>query len=561
MSTSQRYRDSMLAGALRSQRRPIVLTCVLLAVTLLAGSGLLALAGHFLTAAALAGALAMGFNLFGPSAGIRGLTFIRILSRYGEKLIGHDATLRIARDLRTSFFARLLPQAPLGLGRHRVGDLLARLMADIERVDGLLVRAAGPLLGLAVLALVAVACSAWVLPAAAALLMVSIALLGVAVPLVVGWNARKTEAKRAQARAALHAAVLEGLEGAADLAALHAIAPWIERTLAHSAQLRRADVARRRRLALGTALHATIAAFTLPTMLWLLLDAYTNRSLSAPMAAGLFFLTVAVLEAMAGVGLAWQHGAAALEAQRRLEQIAAQPVLLGDSARPQTPGDGAQPLLLSRVSFQWPGQTRPQLRDVDLVIAPGQRIALRGDSGAGKSSLMALLLRLADPGAGQLRYGGVDLREIAQTQWHQQIAWLPQDAQVLAGSVRENLRLGAPQASDAQLWSALAQVRLQAHFRQHPDGLEAWIGENGMTLSAGQSRRLALARALLRPAPLLLLDEPTEGLDVDTAHALLRDLAAAAQGRSLVIITHDQLPDGVVDASYRLVEGQLLREG
>lgn len=560
MSALHPSRERLLAGALRRQRRPILLACALLTLTLLAGSGLLALAGHFLTAAALAGALAMGFNLFGPSAGIRGLTFIRILSRYGEKLIGHDATLRIARDLRAGFFARLLPQAPLGLGGHRVGDLLARLMADIERADGLLVRAAGPLVGLAALAATAVACSTWVLPAAGGLLALAIALLGIAVPLAVGWNTRQAEARRAQARADLHAAVLEGLEGAADLAALQATAPWVARTLAHSGQLREAEGARRRRLALGTALHALVAAFTLPAMLWLVLDATSRHALSAPMAAGLFFLTVAVLEAMAGVGLAWQHGAAALEAERRLERVAAQPTGLADPAQPRAPAPGAQSLMLSGVWFQWPGQPRALLRGLDLVIAPGQRIALRGDSGAGKSSLMALLLRLADPTAGQLRYGGVALRQFSQAAWHQQIAWLPQDAQVLAGSVRENLLLGAPDASDAQLWHALSQVRLQAHFQQHADGLDAWIGESGITLSAGQSRRLALARALLRQAPLLLLDEPTEGLDVDTAHALLRDLAVAARGRSVVIITHDPLPAGVVDASYRLVEGQLLRE-
>ncbi|MET0290534.1 MAG: thiol reductant ABC exporter subunit CydC [Pseudoxanthomonas sp.] len=561
MSTPHSARARLLVDALRSQRRPIVLTCVLLTLTLLAGGGLMALAGHFLTAAAVAGALAMGFNLFGPSAGIRGLTFIRILSRYGEKLIGHDATLRIARDLRTSFFARLLPQAPLGLGRHRVGDLLTRLMADIERVDGLLVRAAGPLLGLGLLAIVAVACTTWLLPTAGALLGLVIVLLGVAVPQVVGWNARKAEAQRARARSDLQAGVLEGLEGAADLAALQATEAWISRTLEHSARLQSAERRRRTRLALGTALHAGVAALTLPAMLWLLLDAHARQALSAPMAAGLFFLTVAVLEAMSGVGLAWQHGTAALASHRRLEAIAGEPLPLPDAAAAGALPDGTQPLALSHVSFHWPGQTRTVLHEIDLVIAPGQRIALRGDSGAGKSSLMALLLRLADPTAGQLRYGGVDLRDVVQAQWHHRIAWLPQDAQVLAGSVRENLLLGLPDATNPQLWHVLRQVRLEAHFQQHADGLDAWIGESGITLSAGQSRRLALARALLRPAPLLLLDEPTEGLDVDTAHALLRDLATAAIGRSVVIITHDVLPAGVVDASYRLVEGQLLRDG
>lgn len=543
----------------RPHARSIALSIALLLLTLLAGTALLGVAGHFLTAAALAGVGALGFNFFAPSAGIRGLTFVRILSRYAEKLVGHDVTLRLARDLRVDFFRGALPLAPLGLGRHRVGDLLARLLADIENVDGLLVRAIGPLLAFAGLGLVAVAVAAMALPAAGALLAAVLLLLSLAIPVAISSHADRIERRRAQARAQLRTSVLEGLEGATDLAALDASADWIARIDGASGEVARCERQRKARLALATALHASVVAVSLPAMLWLLLDAAHDGRLSPAAAGGLFFMTVAVYEAAAGVGLAWQSLQAALASQRRLRQVTTQKPLVREPAAPQPVPVHAE-LEFRGVDFHWPGETRQVLRQANLRIAPGRRIALHGDSGAGKSSLLALALRLCDPQAGTVRYGGIDLREFNQSDWHDRIAWLPQDAPVFAGSVRDNLRIGAAEADDAQLWEALAQVKMETAIRALPEGLDAWIGENGATLSMGQSRRIALARALLRQTPLLLLDEPTAGLDIDTAHELLLDLAAASGSRSVLLISHDQLPEGVVHARYRLSEGRLLAD-
>ncbi|MET0815112.1 MAG: thiol reductant ABC exporter subunit CydC [Pseudoxanthomonas sp.] len=536
--------------------RSIALTLFLLLLTLLAGTALLGLAGHFLTAAALAGATAMGFNFFGPSAGIRALTFIRILSRYAEKLFGHDVTLRLARDLRVDFFRRVLPLAPLGLGRHRVGDLLARLVADIESVDGLLVRAIGPLLALAGLGVVAVGVAATALPVAGALLAAVLLVLGVGIPVATDRSASLAETKRAYARADLRTLVLEGLEGATDLAALEAVDSWIRRIDSATDEVAQREGARKRRLSLGTVLHAGVVAVSLPAMLWLLLDAAHDDQISAAAAGGLFFMTVAVYEACAGVNLAWQSLQAARASQQRLQQIVTQAPLVTDAAR-TCPVPAHAELEFNEVSFHWPDEARDVLQGANLRIAPGQRIALYGDSGAGKSSLLALALRLCDPQRGTVRYGGIDLRQFAQADWHARIAWLPQDAPVFAGSVRDNLRMGAPQADDARLWEALSQVKMETAIRALPEGLDAWIGEHGAMLSTGQSRRIALARALLRDTPLLLLDEPTEGLDADTADELLRDLAAASGSRTVLMVSHDELPAGVVHARYRLADGKL----
>lgn len=535
----------------------LLLSAVLVLVTMLAGVGLLGVSGSFLTAAALAGVAGMGtgFNFFSPSAGIRALTFARIFSRYGEKLIGHDATLRIARDLRVWFFRRALPLAPGRLSATRTGDLLARLMSDIGEVDGVSVRALAPLSALLGIWVAGVVAAALIYPPAGVLLVV----LGVVIGGVVPWQVARGGAQREQLRAlqrtALRTQAFEGLEGAADLAAVEAQGAWLHQVDVTAAAVVDGDRLQRRRLIGGNLLHAVCGGIGLAGMLWLGLNAAERGSIAAEMAAGLVFLTMALLEVWAGAGLALQALQSARVAARRLQSIVDQAPSVVDPSQPvDAPRSGT--LQLDQVSFAWPGSVRPVLQALDLSLAPGERIAIGGDSGSGKSTLSAVLLRLWDPQAGQVTYAGIDLRHLAQAQWHQRIAWLPQHAPVFAGTVRDNLLIGDAGASDAAMWNALDQVRLRA-WATAQNGLDTWVGENGATLSAGQARRLALARALLRDAPILLLDEPTDGLDVDTAHALLLDLSAALGERSLVMITHDSIPDGVVQRRYRLRAGAL----
>ncbi len=539
-------------------RGRLLLTVLLLWTTMLAGTALLGLSGGFLTAAALAGAagLGSGFNFFSPSAGIRGLTMARIASRYFEKLVGHDVTLRIARDLRVWFFRRALPLAPAKLAGVRTGELLARLLSDINEVDGLLVRAIGPLIALGGVSLAAVGSALLIYPPAALLLAVLALVIGLGVPWFTVRGAGAHERDRALHRAQLRTQAFEGLEGAADLTALYARDHWQQRVNVAAKQLRSRDRRRRWRLVAGNALHGLCASIGLVAMIWLALHAFERGAVDAAYAAALVFLTVALIELWAGIGLAWQSWLSGRVAAGRLESIVDQDASVADTVAPVALPAGAAVLELRDVSFRWPGQGRALLQDVNLRVAPGERIALRGDSGSGKTTLSALMLRLWDPESGSVRYGDVDIRSVAQAEWHRKIAWLPQNAPVFAGTVADNLRLGDVAASDERIWQVLADVRLKA-WAEGIGGLNAWVGENGATMSAGQARRLALARALLRESPLLLLDEPTEGLDVDTAQVLLRDLVAALGGRSLVMITHDELPEGIVQRSYRLRDGTL----
>ncbi|PJJ99049.1 thiol reductant ABC exporter subunit CydC [Lysobacteraceae bacterium NML91-0213] len=549
------------ASVFRRHALPITLAVLLLAVTVAAGTGLLALSGHFLTAAALAGGLGTGFNFFAPSAGIRALTFARIVSRYAEKLYGHDVTLRLARDLRVWFFARALPQAPLGLGRERLGDLLARLVGDIETADGLLIRALGPLLALAAITVAVIAVTALVLPSAALCLLVAALVIAVGVPATTSWGARDAEHERAAARAGLRHAMQEGIEGAADLIALDAQAGQRARIDAATDVLAQRESRLLHRLSWSGLVHALVVAVALPALLWLLLVAHHAGAIGTAAAAAVLFAGVALFEVAAGVGQAWQALRAARASLRRLDDIAMRAAPVGTPADVVAlPAHGT--LQLSGVRFDWGGAApRAVLDGIDFALRPGERVAISGDSGAGKSSLMALLLRLRDPDGGRISFGGVDLRDADLADWHRRLAWLPQDAPVFAGSVRDNLAMGDAAADDARMWQVLEAVRLGDAVRGLRGGLDGWIGEGGSSLSGGQARRLALARALLRDAPVLLLDEPTEGLDVDTAHALLHDVARLSEGRSVLLISHDSLPAGVVHRRCRLRDGRLQEAG
>jgi len=542
-----------VSGVLRAHRGAILASVALLLATMLAGIALLGLSGGFLTAAALTFGVVGGFNFFSPSAGIRALTLARIVSRYAERLVGHEATLRIARDLRVWFFARLLALSPGQLARLRTGDLLARLGSDIDAADGLLVRALGPLLALLATGVAVVAFVAWQYPPAGVLLCALAIVVGVGVPWQVARGRSNDERARAVLRSDLRATLHEACDGAADLAGLAATQAWLARVPPLADALAGRELARRRRVVDGQALHALAGAFGLVAMLWLVSAAVADDGLPPAMAAAVCFATLGLLDTWAGAGLAWQSLLAARASIERIDAIAAQAPRLSDPAAPQAPAAiGA--LRFEQVVFGWEAG-RPVLDGATLEIAPGERVAVRGDSGIGKSTLAALALRSVDPDAGAVRWAGVDLRALAQADWQARVAWLPQEAPVFAGTLGDNLRLGAPKAADARLWDVLACVRLDDWARA-AGGLAAWIGEAGATVSAGQARRIALARALLREGPLVLLDEPGEGLDEDTARAVLGALPRWLAGRSLLLITHGPLPAGVVDRELVLKGGR-----
>lgn len=535
----------------------LALFCAL--ATVAAGVGLLGVSGWFLTGAALAGA-GGAFNLFAPSALVRGLSFLRIVSRYADRVVGHAATLRLLADLRAVVFSALIRLTPRQLARYRSGDLVARMTGDVDALDTVFLFVLAPLATalLAGAALTAVL-GYWV-PAAALVFVLALLCACVLVPLWLLRAARKPGAAAQESAAGLRAATLDAVDGHADMVALHAQA----QTHAHFERLCEASALARgsqaRVAARGQWFLQAAAGVSVLGMLWFGLGQYETGALTGPLLVGLLLAVIGIFEVAGPIMRGASRMGSALSAAARIRDVAQCEPDMRDPAVPSPlPQQGA--LELVGVDFAYPARASappvPLLRQVHLRVEPGERVAILGPSGVGKSTLLHLLLRLEDPLAGQVRYAGVDARACAQADWHRRIALLSQDAPVFLGTLRTNLLIGDPQADDAALWRALDAARLGEFVRGLPDGLDTWAGETGSLLSAGQARRLCLARALLSPAAVIVLDEPTAGLDAQAEAAFLADLGQAVRGRTVVLATHAALPAGAVDRCCTLRGGQL----
>ncbi len=508
--------------------------------TLVCGIGLMALSGWFISATASAGlaaATAHLFNFFHPSIGVRLFAFGRTAGRYGERIIAHDATFRILEGLRVWFYRRLEPLAPAGLSRWRSADVLNRIVADIDALDNLYLRVLSPgatalaaalLTGL-FLAVFDVAIALWVL----GLLLAA----GVGVPAAAAHAGAAAGRQLARRKADLRVQVVEGLQGMAELLVFGAHARHREGVLAgHRALVRLQGRMSHIRGASG-ALVSAVSGAAVIAVLYLGVERVGAGQLAGPHLVMAALAAMAVFEAVAPLPGAFQYLGQTREAGRRLLEIV--------SARPPVrfPAAGAavcpEPdLALEEVTFRYGAGEPPALENVSLHIPFGQRVAVLGAAGAGKSTLAHLLVRFQDPSSGRVVLGGRDIREIGEPDLRRSMAVVSQRAHIFTASVRDNLLIARPEADDAALRAALDGARMRDFVEGLPDGLDTWVGEAGKLLSGGQARRLAVARAILRDAPLWILDEPGEGLDRETERALLRSVLAHTRGRTVLLITH-----------------------
>lgn len=512
---------------LRSDARRLLLGAALSTLTVLAGIALLGTSGWFITATSLAGlsaSAALAFNVFVPSAGIRLLALVRTFGRYAERLVTHDATLGVLAGLRVQLFRGwAAPQAARALLR-RPSRLLFRLTSDIDALESVYLRLLVPLaatFGAALLAGLLLGALDWRLGAA---VFGWLLLCGWGGAVLVARRARPLALRRVQALERLRAQAIDLVGGQTDLALagrLPAQCGALERI---DARLARSDDALHR-LETGAAwTHALAGHLTVALVLLAAGVLAQQGKLNAPAAALALLTALAALEPFAALRRGAIEAARSALAARRLaprlrEGEAQAPAPLGCEA-----AEAGVALCLRGAGVIHAGRRQAALHAVDLRIEAGERVAVIGASGAGKSTLLALAAGELAPTVGQVRA--------------QASTWLTQRTELFQDSLRDNLCLAAPGASDAQLWHALRAAGLEPDLRQLAQGLDTPLGEGGLGLSGGQSRRLALARLLLRGAAFWLLDEPTEGLDGATAADVLARLAHQAQGRTLLIATH-----------------------
>jgi thiol reductant ABC exporter CydC subunit len=508
---------------------PATLAVLLGTGVVLTGAALLATSGALITGAAQRPSSLL--VLLPLITGVRLFAVSRASLRYAERLVAHDVTLRLVGQLRVRLLERLAPLAPAALTGARGGEVLARVRADTDELQGLFVRLVAPAAVAVFAGTVAVGLTAVVSPPLAGVLAALLLVLGVTVPAWARYASRMVAPARTAADAAFGADFLDLVRGLPT----HLTGDGGRTALAMlEADLARQGAAERAAARVNTV--TTVAREGIPALgvvaaLWLVgtdvAAGGTNPALLAAAALGV----LAAFEAVGGLGTAWAAAPGIRAAAVRVRGLVEQEPAVIDIAEP-VPAPSSTTLQLDAVTLSYPGAAVPALADFSLVVGADEKVALVGPSGAGKSSVLALAMRFRDPDAGQVRLGGVDLPRLALADVRAASAWADQTPQILGGSVADNLRLARPEASDAQLLAVLAEVGLDLTLEE----LHRWIGQAGERLSAGERARIAVARALLSSASRLLLDEPTAHLDEASAERLLERLAE--DPRSVLLVTH-----------------------
>ncbi|MEV5548076.1 thiol reductant ABC exporter subunit CydD [Streptomyces sp. NPDC052309] len=485
----------------------------------------------------------------------------RAVFRYAERLVSHDAVLRMLADTRVAVYRRLERLAPSGLRSSRRGDLLSRLVADVDALQDYWLRWLLPVGTAVAVCAASVGFTAWLLPEAGAVLAAGLLAAGAGVPLVTGAVARRAERRLAPARGVLATRVTDLLTGTAELTVAGALP-------ARSAEVRRADgtltrIASRAATAtaLGDGLTALISGLTVAGAALVGAQAVADGRLAGVAMAVVVLTPLAAFEAVLGLPLAVQYRQRVLRSAERVYEVLDAPEPVREPERPRQAPVSPFPVVLKGLAARHPGQDREAVSELDLTLDQGRRIAVVGPSGSGKTTLAQVLLRFLDADAGSYTLAGVDAYALDGDDVRGLVGLCAQDAHLFDSSVRENLLLARKDATEAELRDALARARLLEWADGLPDGLDTLVGEHGARLSGGQRQRLALARALLADFPVLVLDEPAEHLDLPTADALTADLLAATEGRTTLLITHRLAGLEAVDEVVVLGEGRVVQRG
>lgn len=501
-------------------------------------------------------ALALGIGLSFGALRLAGTG--RIVLRYAERLFTHDAMFRALAALRVWFFRRLAGGAAAGLGFRRAGDLLNRLVGDVDLLDNLYLRIAVPLIcaavSLPVIMIVAFR-SDWRLGCA---LTVIFAVAAFILPLWAALRAARTSQTLLHSEAALRIAALDLATGLREARAFAGEDQLAQKIYREEGRLHEAQRVQGRAMSEAGALSYLLGQSAIGLVL-IALCGLGGMNVAFLPGVALVFLTGAVFETIGGLArIAVLTGQVARAAERVVDVAGPDATegkrFNGDLCVASEGGD----LVFEDVVFRWSSSAPVVINHISLTIRAGEHIALIGPSGAGKSSLAALLLKVARPQSGRITLGSHELDHLDTQTLRGQIGWLSQSTHLFADTIRANLLLGRQDVADDALWDALERAEVAEVVQALPDGLDSWIGEGGARLSGGQGRRITLARVLLRDTPILVLDEPATGLDAETEQAFLRTLNRTSKGKTIILIAHRLTGVEQLDRVWRLENGHIV---
>ena len=532
----------------------------ILAITSLSASiGLLSLSGWFLAASFLVGSTIL-FNFFYPSSGVRGLAIGRTISRYLERLVTHDATFRVLAELRISVFKKLIPLSPSGLNRFRNSELLNRLVADVDTLDTLYLNLLSPFIS----AIIVIAFMAIGLSFVSGLLTIIIcgtllALLFI-FPAIFYRLGQKSGKKIIQARAEYRSQFVEWVQLNAEFL-LFGLVPQMTEKLEKTEQTWLSSQSKENQLTgFSNALLTFMNGVLVCSVILLVATAIDAPSADTPEAlvALVIFCVMASAEILMPIGIAFLHLGQLITAAERLNDVIEQRPLVAfnGSASWQNIAENQPLVRFENITFSYPASHQAALNALSFEVNKGEKVAILGKTGSGKSTIFQLLNRHYDPTSGQILLANCNVADYPEATLRSHLVTLSQRVHIFSQTLRDNLLMGNPHATDEQLKLVLEQVEL-AYLLQE-QGLDLWLGEGGRPLSGGEQRRLGLARVLLSNAELVLLDEPTEGLDRETEQQILTLIFTHCQTRTLLMITHRLQGLKSFDRIYRIDNGQLL---
>ena len=540
---------------------PLFLGLVLMITGLASSIGLLTTSGWFLAATAIAG-LGTLFNFFYPSASVRGLAISRTLFRYFEKLVTHDATFRILAKLRVQVFEKIIPLSPAVLNRYRNSDLLNRLVSDVDTLDSLYLRLIAPFIT-AIFVILAMCIGLGFVNAPLALgLGISLLLLVLVIPTIFYQLGKKFGNKLVHSRALYRTQFLEFIQSQAELLLFNA-EDKLKDNMAKTEANWQADQQKEANLSgFSTALSLLLNGLIIAAMLWFSSQAeFGNDEYRMAFIALFTFAALASFEILMPLGSAFLHIGQVIASAERVTDIIEQQPLVAFNSKAEFDQNATTLIEAKDLSFTYPERQNRALENLNLTIQKGKKIAILGKTGSGKSTLLQLLVRNYDANQGELFLAGKPIADYAEDTLRSQFCFLTQRVHVFSDTLRQNLQFArAVNISDEKMIEVLNQVGLGKLLEQE-QGLDIWLGDGGRPLSGGEQRRLGLARILLNDAPILLLDEPTEGLDRETERQILRLILAHAENKTLIMVTHRLTAIEQFDELCVIDEAKLIEKG